>query len=336
MDKLSIIIPVYYNQETLYDLYDDISKKVINILTDVQVELIFVDDGSGDKSFEIVSSFAKENENIKAIKLSKNFGSHSAILCGLSYCTGDCAVVKAADLQEPTELIIDMYKKWREGNKVVLGVRKSRDDGLLTKLFADAYYKLVKNVALSNMPKNGFDVYLLDRLVIDNIVEMDEKNTALTGLILWSGFKTTLVSYERRKREKGKSRWTFQKKVRLFNDTLFAFTSIPISLITIVGILSILGAIIWTIVLIVMRLNGEITVEGWTSTFIFTLFSFGLTMITLGLLGGYIWRGLDASRNRPVFIVEETKNILQKKDIDLKKEIRLLIKKIEELEEKQN
>jgi dolichol-phosphate mannosyltransferase len=304
MSKLSIIIPVYFNHETLLPLYEDIKLKVINRL-DAEVELIFVDDGSKDDSFEVLKSIAN-NENVKVFKLSKNFGSHAAILCGLANCTGDCAVIKAADLQEPTELILDMYNSWIDGNKVVLAARNSRDESFSTKLFASIYYWLVRKVALSEMPRNGFDIYLIDRMVIDNLVNMDEKNSALTGQILWSGFKTSIVSYHRQKRQSGKSRWTLKKKIRLFNDTLYSFTSIPIAIITGIGFLSVIASLIWVIIVMILKFNNQIIEIGWTSLFIFNLFSFGVIMATLGLIGGYVWRSLDASRNRPVYIIEES------------------------------
>jgi dolichol-phosphate mannosyltransferase len=155
------------------------------------------------------------------------------------------------------------------------------------------------------MPRQGFDIYLIDRKVITVLDLMDEKNSALTGQILWSGFRTDTVYYIRLARTSGKSRWTMKKKAKLFSDSVFSFSSLPISVVTGLGVISTLGAVIWAIVTIILRLTGSITVQGWTLSFIFSLFSFGVIMLTLGLLGGYLWRTFDASRNRPLYIVEE-------------------------------
>ena len=300
--KVSIIIPVYYNEGNLYPLYEDIKKKIDGR---IDYELVMVNDGSKDKSYEIMKDLAEKDSRIKIFSLSRNFGSHAAILCGLANCTGDCAVVKAADLQEPTELILDMVDSWKKGNNVVLAVRQDRKESFGQKLFANLYYEMVRKVALPQMPKGGFDVYLLDRKVIQVLEKIDEKNSALTGQILWSGFKTDTIYYTRLAREVGKSRWTLKKKIRLVGDTLFSFSTLPITAVSIIGTLSCAVAIIWALFVLISKLTGRIDVSGWTTLFLFNLFSFGVTMLTLGILGGYLWRTFDASRNRPPYIIEE-------------------------------
>ena len=187
--KVSLVIPVYYNEDNLRPLYADIREKFINKI-DYDYEIVLVNDGSKDKSYEVMQELAAQDSNIKIISLSRNFGSHTAILCGISNCTGDCAVIKAADLQEPTELIIEMVDSWKKGNNVVLAVRDGRDESKSQTFFANLYYKLVQKTALPEMPDQGFDVYLIDRKVITVLKNLDEKNSALTGQILWSGFKT--------------------------------------------------------------------------------------------------------------------------------------------------
>lgn len=304
--KLSIVVPVYYNAENLSPLYEDLKSKIFDKI-DYDYELIFVNDGSLDKSYEIMQDLFHSDRNVKIISLSKNFGSHAAILCGLSKAAGDCAVVKAADLQEPTELILEMVESWKRGNNVVLAVRKEREDSFSQKFFANTYYWMMRKAALSNMPKGGFDVYLLDRKVIEVLKSLDERNSALTGQILWSGFKTDEVYYSRVKREVGKSKWTLRKKVRLATDTLFSFSTLPITMVVGIGMFSFTGALIWAVVVLINRLAGNIDVSGWTTLFIFNLFSFGIIMVTLGILGGYLWRTFDASRKRPTYIIEEEK-----------------------------
>lgn len=301
--KISIIIPVYYNQDNLHPLYNDISAKLFN-RSEYEWEIVMVDDGSKDKSYEVMEELAAQDKRIKIFSLSRNFGSHAAILCGLSKCTGSCAIVKAADLQEPTEMILEMIQNWENGNNVVLAVRKDREDAKSQTLFANLYYWLVRKSALPQMPKGGFDVYLLDRKVINVIMQLDERNSALTGQILWSGFRTGVIYYTRLQREIGKSRWTFKKKIKLVSDTLFSFSTLPITIVTAIGALSCIGAIIWAVLVLIFKLLKLINVNGWTTLFMFSLFSFGIIMLTLGILGSYLWRTFDASRQRPPYIIE--------------------------------
>lgn len=308
--KISIVIPVYYNQDNLIPLYNDLSQKLFSH-TEYEWEIVMVNDGSRDESYTVMKELALKDSKMKVYSLSRNFGSHAAILCGLSKCSGDCAVVKAADLQEPTEMILEMVNSWRQGNNVVLAVRKDRQEGKGQTLFANLYYWMVRKVALPGMPKGGFDVYLLDRKVINVLMQFDEKNSALTGQILWSGFKTGKIYYTRLQREIGKSRWTLKKKIRLVTDTLFSFSALPITVISIIGSVSCIGAVLWAALVLIFKLMGRIEVSGWTTLFIFNLLSFGIIMLTLGILGGYLWRAFDASRKRPPYIIEDEQGMEQ-------------------------
>ncbi len=302
--KVSIVIPVYFNEDNLLPLYEDISEKLFSY-TEFEWEIVMVNDGSQDGSYAVMQKLAERDMRIRIYSLSRNFGSHAAILCGLAECTGECAVVKAADLQEPTELILEMVDSWKRGNNVVLAVRKGREEGKGQVLFANLYYTLVRKMALPNMPEGGFDVYLVDRKVIDVLTALDEKNSALTGQILWSGFKTDKIYYTRLAREVGESKWTLRKKIRLVMDTLFSFSSLPIKVVSLIGSFSFLGSLIWAVLVFIFKLLDLIEVSGWTTLFIFNLASFGIIMLTLGILGEYLWRTFDASRNRPPYIIED-------------------------------
>lgn len=302
--KISIIIPVYFNAENLQPLYDDLKDRFINEI-DYDYEIVMVNDGSKDKSYEAMQELASQDENIKIISLSRNFGSHSACLCGLVHSTGDCAVIKAADLQEPTELILEMVESWKQGNNVVLACREGREEGKGQVGFANLYYWLTRKTALPSMPKNGFDIYLVDRKVINVLENLDEKNSAITGQILWSGFKTGIVYYTRKAREIGTSKWTLKKKIRLVSDTLFSFSTLPIRMLEVVGVLSVLVGFVWALVVLVSKLAGNIPVSGFTTLFLFNLISFGIVMMSMGILGEYLWRTFDASRNRPTYIIED-------------------------------
>jgi len=302
MSKLSIVIPVYFNEMNLIDLYDDLELKVLKNLP--KYEIIMVDDGSSDDSFKIMQELSDKDDNIKIYRLSRNFGSHAAILAGIHYATGDCITSKAADLQEPSELIMEMYEKWERGANVVLAVREDREEPYLQKMLSNTYYKIMRKFALKNMPEGGFDCFLIDKKVAKVLDNMEESNTSLMGQILWCGFRSEVVYYTRRARLKGKSKWTLSKKVKLSVDSILGFSYLPIRAVTFIGIVTFIGAIIWMIYVLIYKLTRGISTEGWTTIIIINLFFYGLIMLSLGIIGEYLWRTFDAARNRPVYIVE--------------------------------
>ncbi len=308
MKKISIIVPVYYNQDNLLPLYADLKEKVFDKLkenTNTEYELIMVDDGSKDNSYKVMQDLAKIDSNIKIIHLSRNYGEHAAILAGLSQCTGDCAVRKAADLQEPSEMILDMMEKYDEGYKVVLATRADREEPIVQKAFSNLYAFLMRKLALHNMPKGGFDSFLIDRQVIDFLVKMQESNTSLMSQILWAGFETATVPYIRKKREIGKSRWTLSKKIKLVYDSLISFSYFPIKMITNVGFFSFFISVMLLLIIIYKKFVGKIDVEGYTSLIMVMLMAFGIIMLSIGILGEYLWRTYDAARKRPPYIIEK-------------------------------
>ena len=307
MSKISIIVPVYFSADTLMLLYNDMKEKILHRLGDY--EIVLVDDGSGDNSWEVMNQIRDLDENVKLVKLSRNFGEHAAIYAGLTQCTGDCAVTKQADLQEDSELIIQMYDSWKKGNKVVLGVREERDEGFFTKFFANLYYSIVRKTIDKRMPVGGFDTYLLDRQVIKVIELLDEKNSALTLQVLWAGFKTDMIYYHRKDREIGKSTYTLAKKIKLAMDSMMSFSYFPIKFMSSVGVVFALLAFIWIIEVICEYFFLGVPVQGWSTLMCLVLFSTGLILLMLGILGEYLWRTLDASRNRPVFLVDEVKDV---------------------------
>lgn len=303
MSKISIVVPVYYNEDTLMDLYKDMQEKILDRLG--EYELVFVDDGSGDRSFQIMEQIRDLDENVRLVKLSRNFGEHAALLAGLSVCTGDCAVTKQADLQEDSSLILEMYDSWKRGNKVVLAVRRSRDENRVKVFFANMYYSLVRRFVNKNMPQGGCDCYLIDRKVIEVLERMDEKNSSLTLQVMWAGFQTDMVYFDRKDREKGESRWTFAKKFKLVMDSMMSFSYIPIRFMSIVGLVFNVGAVALFISVIVEYFSQGTPIVGWASLMCVILCSSGLILIMLGILGEYLWRTLDAARTRPPFIIDE-------------------------------
>ena len=312
MSKISIIIPVYYNSDTLMLLYEDMKEKILAQLGDY--EIVMVDDGSGDDSWAVMNQIRDMDENVKCVRLSRNFGEHAAILAGLSECTGDCAVTKQADLQEDSELIVRLYDKWKEGNKVVLAVRQERDEPAIKKFFANMYYSIVRKTIDNKMPKGGFDCYLLDRQAIEVLLRLDEKNSSLSLQVLWIGFKSDNVYFHRKDREVGKSRWTFSKKFKLVFDSMMSFSYFPIKFMSGLGVIMAALAFIWIIAVVIEFITIGTPVKGWSTLMCLVLFSAGMILLMLGVLGEYLWRTLDATRNRPVFIIDTVNESRRKED----------------------
>lgn len=302
MSKISIVVPVYYNADTLLLLYEDMKEKILGRLG--EYEIVFVDDGSGDNSWEIMNQIRRRDANVKCVKLSRNFGEHAALLAGLSQCTGDCAVTKQADLQEDSSIILEMYESWKRGNKVVLAVRAQRDENPVKKFFAGLYYMIVRKFIDKNMPAGGCDCYLLDRQVIRVLELLDEKNSSLTLQVLWAGFQSDKIYFHRKDREVGRSRWTLSKKVKLVVDSMMSFSYFPIRVMTTTGVLFAAAAAVMAVNVIVEKVTVGTPIAGWASLMCVVLFSAGLILLMLGILGEYVWRALDASRNRPPFIID--------------------------------
>lgn len=302
MSKISIVVPVYWNSDTLEMLYEDMKAKILDKLGDY--EIVFVDDGSGDNSWEIMNKIRERDKNVVCTRLSRNFGEHAALLAGLSVCTGDCAVTKQADLQEDSTLILDMYESWKRGNKVVLAIRRSRDEGAVKKFFAGMYYRIVRKLINKEMPKGGCDCYLVDRQVIEVLEKMDEKNSSLTLQVMWLGFRSEKIYFDRKNREVGKSRWTFSKKFKLVVDSMMSFTYVPLRFMEVTGVLFGLFSIIGMISVIHEKLTEGTPILGYASLMCVLLFSSGLTLLMVGIIGEYVWRALEESRNRPAFVID--------------------------------
>ncbi len=307
MSRLSIVVPVYYNSDTLEELYDDLKAKVLGKITDY--EIVFTDDGSGDDSWEVMERIRlKDPSHVKCVKLSRNFGEHAALLAGLSVCTGDCAVTKQADLQEDSAIILEMFESWKNGNDVVLAIRNGREDPFMKKVMAGLYYKIINRFVDKNMPVGGCDCYLVDRKVIEVLKILNEKNSSLTLQVLWSGFKTDRIYFHRDERKSGKSRWTLAKKVKLAMDSMMSFSYFPIRFMTGLGFVFFIVSLIWIVGIFIEKLVVGTPIRGWASIMCLNLFTSGVSMLMIGVIGEYVWRTLDASRTRPPFIIDRVED----------------------------
>ncbi len=306
MGKISIITPCYYNGKNLPVTFPVLLDNEKNFPEGTEVEYIFVDDGSKDETFEVLKTIqAQHPSKVKVLKLSRNFGANNASYAGISNSTGDCCVILAADLQDPPELIPELYKHWQKGYKLVLAQKANREDTFITKLVSNSYHNLIRKIALKNAPKGGFDLWLFDKSLREELLKMNEKNFYLPYLFIWMGHEYVSIPYTRRKREIGKSGWTMAKKVKSFIDSFVSFTFFPLRLISIIGITLGFLSIVYAIIIFINKFVNGINTEGWSSLMIVLLFTSSFIMIALGIIGEYLYRTLDAARNRPNFIIDQ-------------------------------
>jgi dolichol-phosphate mannosyltransferase len=305
MPKLSIIIPCYFNQDNLPLTIPRLISLENKYPEDVRFEYIFVDDGSKDKTYQVLLDFqSRFPDKIKVIKLSRNFGSHNATMAGLSAATGDCCVFISADLQDPPELIPEMYRHWQNGYKFVLANRNKRDDGIFSDTFSNLFHLLIRKFALENLPKGGFDFFLFDKQLKDIVLKIDEKNLFIPNLFLWLGFEYVSIPYQREKRVIGESKWTLSKKIKSFIDNFVSFSYVPLRLISVSGFFFGFLAIIYSFIIIYAKFHKNVPIQGWSSLMIVLLFVSSFIMVSLGVIGEYLWRTLDAARNRPNYIID--------------------------------
>lgn len=306
MNKVSVLVAIYKNEYNIFPFYEEFNQNIAPYFDDY--ELIMINDDSPDRSWEIMCSLAERDDRVKCIRLSRNFGAIPTIFTGIQYATGDCVMVKACDLQEPSDLSVNMYNEWKNGEKMVFAVREARKDSVFGDLFSNLYYFFMRKMVDPKMPKGGFDIYLMDRTIAQKIVEMNDKNSPIVLQLMWLGYHPKKLYYVRKKREIGKSSWSLAKKVKLFVDSLIAFSYIPIRIMSLLGVLFLVFSVVYGICVLIARLRGLIPIQGYTTLLIIVLFSAGLIMFTLGILGEYIWRTLESSRNRPLSVVRDTVN----------------------------
>jgi dolichol-phosphate mannosyltransferase len=303
---VSVVVPVYQNAGSLADLLARL-RGMAEGLPGERFEFVFVDDGSTDDSFAVLRRLAGEDARVRLVKLSRNFGSGPAILAGLTEARGECMVALAADLQDPPELIPRLLELWRQGRKVVLAARRSRADPLATRLLAGAFYRLFRRFALPNMPRQGFDFFLLDRTVRDLLAGIQENNAYLMGLILWMGFDPGVIHYDREARPAryGPSMWGLGRRVKHFIDSFTAFSYFPLRAASVLGVVVAVLGVLYAVLVVVLRVVHGFPVEGWASIMVAVLLLSGVQMLMIGVLGEYLWRNLEETRRRPRFIVAE-------------------------------
>ena len=310
MKKVSVVVPMYYEEEVANECYKRLLE-VFKGLNEYEYEFIFVNDGSKDKTLLILEEIAKQDENVKVISFSRNFGHQCAVTAGIKYVTGDAIVIIDADLQDPPELIPEMLKLWKEGNEVIYGKRKTRDGESAFKLLtAKMFYKTLNSLSDVDIPRDTGDFRLVDRKVVEVINRLPEHNKFLRGLFSWVGFKQVPFEYERKERFAGKTKYPLKKMLKLASDGIISFSTKPLKMVGFIGIISIIISflvLIYTMVSYIFKLNH--LSAGWTSIMIAVTFFAGIQLLSVWIISEYIGRIYDEVKHRPQYIIDKTINI---------------------------
>jgi glycosyltransferase involved in cell wall biosynthesis len=300
---ISIIIPVYNNEGSLKELFNRINETFIlhSRLESINYQLVIVDDGSTDNSYNTISEELKKHSNFsfKIIKLTRNFGSYNSFLAGMKYCDGVCCVYLHADLQDPPELIPELYKNYLKGFKLVIANRVDREDN---SILSSLYHWTIKNYGISKIPSGGFDLMLFDNCIKEEVMRISEKNTNNVYLISWLGYPYVNIPYKRKKRIYGKSQWSLSGKIRLFVDSIFSFTSIPSFWMRLSLFICLISFFSFLLSLLFLKVDLLILFLAFILLLVLMLF------VNVSILAEYIHRVHETVRNRPNFVVEEVKS----------------------------
>lgn len=299
----SLVIPVYRNESSIEALLGALAGVASEL--DGPLEVVFVVDGSPDRSFDVLRQRLPQAPfRSRLILHSRNFGSFAAIRTGLREGEGTYFAVMAADLQEPPELMASFYRILRADEAdLVLGAREGRDDPLVGRLLAQTFWRLYRALVFSDMPPGGVDVFGCTRAFRDALLELDESNSSLVALALWMGFRRSVVPYRRRARHSGTSGWGFWRKVRYFVDSTYAFSDLPIRTLIFIGGIAMAVSIGLASVVLGVKLSRGIAVPGYAPTILAIVFFGGLNTLGLGIIGGYVWRAYENTKRRPSAMV---------------------------------
>lgn len=301
---ISIIIPLYNEAEGIAVLVNSLNDFFAD-KNETPIEIIFVNDGSTDSSFEILKQQSFKKYSVQLISFSKNFGSHAALRAGILNAKMEYVTFMYADLQDPLELVFQMHTEAIKGVDIIWANRNNTNNSFFEKLFSGFYAKLMQKFAFSNFPDKGFDIVFFNSKVTQQINDNIESNSSIFLQILGMGFSQTSILYDKKERKIGKSKWTISKKIKLLIDSFVAFSYAPIRFVSLVGILFFTFGILWTIYIIARKIIFDDLASGWPALTSILLLGFGVTNIGLGIIAEYLWRTLDASRKRPVFIIDE-------------------------------
>ena len=302
---LSVIIPIY-NEEGNINLLVERLQPVLQGLK-LEYELLFVNDGSKDHSLALIKELAASNSEIRYIDFSRNFGHQIAVSAGLDHCRGKAVVIMDADLQDPPEVIPELYERYKAGYEVVYAKRKTREGETWFKLWtAKRFYRFLQRITEVDIPLDTGDFRLIDRRIVEELRKMPERNKYLRGQIAWIGFSQTAVEFERHERNAGKTGYPFKKLMGLALDGITGFSNLPLRMVTYFGFIVTVFAFLVTIYVLYSRYILEEYPHGWSSLMISVLFIGGVQMIAVGIIGEYLSRVIANVRKRPLYVIRDT------------------------------
>lgn len=302
MKKLSVVLPAYNEEQMIKKTAQVIGEILIE--EQIEYELVFVNDGSQDGTWEQIEELTEEDSHIKGVCFSRNFGKESAVFAGLEQAEGDCVAVMDCDLQHPPETLVTMYRLWEKGFQVVEGVKASRGkEGILYKLFAKTFYKIISNATDIDMSRAS-DFKLLDRQALDEFLKMPERNVFFRALSSWVGFQTTYVEFDVQEREEGNSKWSFKSLVRYAVNNITSFSAAPMQIVTFCGVLFFVFAVVLGAQSLYMYFSGY-AMEGFTTIILLLLFMGSILMFSLGVIGYYISKIYEEVKMRPRYIISK-------------------------------
>lgn len=300
----SILIPVYNEEPVLPTLFPRLDALVAQL--DAPCEVLLIDDGSRDRSAELIRAALPSRPWLRLLRFARNFGHQAALTAGYDHAQGQAVVCLDADLQDPPEVILEMARRWREGFEVVYGVRTKREGETPFKKFtAWAYYRTMRSLAKVDLPVDAGDFRLMDRKAVDALKQVRERSRYLRGLVAWIGFRQCAVPYDRAERFAGETKYPLRKMLRLAFDGILSFSSVPLRIALILGFVVSVLSILAGVVAIVVKLGGWYTVTGWTSLAVLISFIGGVQLTVMGIIGEYISRIYDEVKARPLYLVAE-------------------------------
>jgi polyisoprenyl-phosphate glycosyltransferase len=302
--KISIVVAVYHNEGAITKTHQRIQSVFADVLARYAYELVFVDDGSKDGSLAELLDLRQRDPHVKVITFTRNFGQMAAMLAGFKEATGDAVINISADLQDPVELIPQMVEKWEAGAELVICFRSGRSDPFASRLFSRVGYGVLR-VALPQIPRGGFDVVLMDRVVMDAFNAIDVRHRFFQGDLLWGGYRTSFIPYERQERTIGRSQYNFSKKLKNFIDAVLDASYLPIRAISLLGLITAGLGFLYSLTVIAAWIAGDTPFTGWAPLMITILVIGGLIMLMLGVIGEYVWRINEEVRKRPNYIVRD-------------------------------
>lgn len=305
---ISVVVPMYYEEMVAKECYKQLTDTLEG--KEFDYELIFVNDGSKDKTEDILLGLAKYDKRVRVINFSRNFGHQTAVTAGIFNAKGDAVVIIDADLQDPPRLILDMINLWKKGYDVVYGKRKKRNGETFFKLFTAKYfYKFLNYMSDIDIPKDTGDFRLIDKKVVHVFKNMPEKNRFVRGMMSWIGFNQTFIEYERDERFAGETKYPLKKMIKFATDGIVSFSTKPLKIVSFLGLLSIVLSIVIFLYSIISKIFIHQTIVGWASIVDIIAFFGGLQLISLGIVGEYVARIYEESKNRPLYIIKSTKNL---------------------------